>query len=157
MLIAALVLTAAAATPAPATADLLSASMDAVIAGAQACAGTTTDPQGLTRRLAGWHPTPPRFARTDGQTFERDHIYVTVSANPRHPAQGACVVEARARSDWKAGDLIKALCDTFDARRQDALGRVILHLHDDEILVATGGQRGDAQFVVLALAHAKQT
>ena len=131
--------------------------MAAVVAGAQACAGTTTDPQGQRQRLIDWHPAPARFARTDGQTYERDHVIVTLSANPRHPAKGACVVEARAGQDWKVSDLIKALCDTFGARRQDTLGRVILHLRGDEILVLTGGQRGDAQYVILTLARSERT
>jgi hypothetical protein len=157
MLIAALLLAAAPIAPDPAARDLIPTSIDAVIAGAHVCAGTTTDPQGLPRRLAGWRPAPTRFARTDGQTFERDNVYVTVSINPRHPAKGACVVEARAEPAWKASDLIKALCDTFAARRQDALGRVILHLSGHEILVLTGAQRGNAWYVVLALAHVEGT
>lgn len=151
MLIAALALTGATIP------DLQPASIAAVVAGAQACAGTTTDPQGLTQRLANWHPTPPRFAHTDGQTFERDHVFVTLSSNPRHPAKGGCVVEARAEPDWKVSDLIAALCNTFEARRQNALGSVILHLHGDEILVVTGGQRGGVQYVILTVAHAKRT
>lgn len=159
MLIAALALATAANAQAssPAKTELLPASIAAVIAGAQACAGTTTDPNNADQRLAGWQPTSPRFARTDGQTFERDHVYVTLSAKPRHPARGSCVVEARAERDWKVSDLIKALCATFGARRQNALGRVILHLQGDEIMVLTGGQRGDAQYVVLALTYAKRT
>jgi len=151
MLMIALALTAAAST------GLQPATMPAVVAGAQGCIGTTTDPQGLTRRLADWHAAPSRFARTDGQTFARDQVLVTVRTNPRHPKRGGCVVEARAEAGWQISDLIKALCDAFAARRQDTLGRVILHLPGDEILVVTGAKRDGDQYVVLTLAHVART
>lgn len=151
MLMAALALAAAART------DLQPAAMSAVVAGAQACIGTTTDPQGLAGRLVDWHAAPTRFARTDGQTFARDQVFVTVRANLRHPNHGGCVVEARAEPEWKVSDLIRVLCDTLAARRQDALDRVILHLSGDEIMVVTGGHRGGNQYVVLTLAHARRT
>jgi len=150
MLILALLL---AGSPAP----LLPASTDAVIAGVQACEGTTITPQATATRFAGWQAVAPRFARTDGQTFARDQVVVTVSPDLRHPEHGACVVEARTDPVWKVSEFVAALGERFAARRQIALGRVILHLGNGEILIVTGAQRDGAQYVVLTLARVRGT
>jgi hypothetical protein len=143
---------AAASTPSSAARlDLGPASQEAILAGAKACVGITTDPTATAVRTAGWSPAPAGAFRTDGRALVRDHVLLAVTPGPR----GACIVSARAAPSFSGRKLLADLKQLYGARLRSDAPPVLILPNGEMMRVNVGSHAGGPTYVQLALVAAK--
>ncbi|WP_066812549.1 hypothetical protein [Sphingomonas asaccharolytica] len=116
--------------------DLQPAPQATIVAGAEACLGSTIDPSGQTARFAGWTAATPDQKKgvnvdSDGIVVHRDNVMIAFKTG----TDGGCVVMATAATDFDPATFYPQISTVVGARVQPAETPTPITLPDGEIFI----------------------